>query len=168
MSQQPELSHCSMSLSQPLLYMKSISFCLFFVVASLKYVIRLIGLYCTSDLRKVQELESKFNNAYSQSLSTKDERIHVLEKRVEETIRDSTQLREDLVAARKQNEHLKERSNGGNGNVSPWGSPGVSLVYTNTSSAQDGATKELGPDAGMVRERTILQEQVSSGRVCGL
>ncbi len=71
--------------------------------------------------RQVQELESKFKDAYSQSLSNKDERIQVLEKRVEETIRDNAQLREDLVNLRKQNEKLKESRGGSHGSPADMG-----------------------------------------------
>ena len=39
----------------------------------------------------------------------KDERIQVLEKRMEETVRDNNQFRGDLAALRKQNERLKEQ-----------------------------------------------------------
>ena len=40
----------------------------------------------------------------------KDERIQVLEKRMEETVRDNNQLREDLVALRKQKEQLETKA----------------------------------------------------------
>ena len=72
--------------------------------------------------RQMQELENKFKDAYSQSLSTKDERIQVLEKRVEETSRDNAQLREDLATVKKQNDQLKEQLEAKAGS----GTPGTS------------------------------------------
>lgn len=114
---------------------------------------------CTNNLRKVQELESKFNDAYSQSLSTKDERIQVLEKRVEETIRDNTQLREDLMEIRKQNERLKEHGGGTNVvDVSPRPSP-RHLTAADSSPLTD---------SGKLRERVGgLQDKVCFGG-CGV
>ena len=93
----------------------------------------------------MQELESKFKDAYSQSLSNKDERIQVLERRVEEMIRDNTQLREDLTSLRKQNEKLKE---------SPRGSPAMAIA---------GGREQGSPaDVGRLRERvSMVQEKVS-------
>ena len=83
--------------------------------------------------RKVQELESKFKDAYAQSLSAKDERIQVLEERVEETIRDNTQLRQELAALKKQNDTRKDRKN------STHGSPGMTRVYSPHEAAADTA-----------------------------
>ena len=124
----------------------------------------------TYNLRKVQELESKFNDAYTQSLSTKDERIQVLEKRVEATIKDNTQLREDLMAIRKQNERLKERMNRlSSGTISPQISPGHSLMLS--ARADRDASKDHSStqsDSAKLRERVVeLQEKVGvSGCVC--
>ena len=86
-----------------------------------------------SHRRKVQELESKFKDAYAQSLSAKDERIQVLEERVEETIRDNTQLRQELAALKKQNDTRKDRKN------STHGSPGMTRVYSPHEAAADTA-----------------------------
>jgi len=97
----------------------------------------------------VQELESKFKDAYSQSLSNKDERIQVLERRVEEMIRDNTQLREDLTNLRKTNDKLKE---------SPQGSPAMAAAKG----------KEQGSPADSVRLRervSAVQDKVNQGVV---
>ncbi len=83
----------------------------------------------------MQELENKFKDAYSQSLSTKDERIQVLEKRVEETIRDNSQLREELTALRKQHDRLKELQEAKGGS----GSPGMARV----TSPRDGLAEVI-------------------------
>ncbi len=91
--------------------------------------------------RQVQELENKFKDAYSHNLSTKDERIQVLEKRVDETIRDNTQLREDLVTLRKQNERLRS--------ASPRSSPF--------------SPRENSDSIKMKEKVTVLQEEVREG-----
>ena len=58
----------------------------------------------------------------------KDERIHQLESRVEETSLDSSQLRDELAALKKQNEKLKEfLPNGGSGTTRA--SPSLTYVY---------------------------------------
>ena len=79
--------------------------------------------------RQFQELESKFKETYSQSLTTKDERIHVLESRVEEITEDNAQLREELKSMKRHNERMKEMAQGTTGaNGSPMGSPRMRCV----------------------------------------
>ena len=58
----------------------------------------------------MQELECRFNEAYSQSLSMKDERIQVLEHRMEDLMRDNEQLKDEASLLRRQNERLQRRS----------------------------------------------------------
>lgn len=96
-------------------------------------------------LRQVQDLESKFKDAYSQSLSTKDERIQVLEKRVEETLQDNTQLRADLATLRKQHETLKGRRSS---------SPNVSPAL-----AGGRAESAAAADAGKMKEKVEVLHQ---------
>ena len=107
-----------------------------------------------SFVRQLQELESKFKEAYSQSLSNKDERIQVLEKRIEEMIEDNNQLRESL---KKQTEKLKEvsQSNG----ESPSGSPSIRRV---NSPRELSRLKEQAADAMKLRDKLHrVQEDVS-------
>lgn len=104
--------------------------------------------------RQLQELESKFKEAYSKSLSNKDERIQVLEKRVEEMTEDNNKLRESI---KKQSEKLKEvtQSNG----ESPAGSPSIKRV---NSPREMSRLKELAVDAMKLREKLHrVQEDVS-------
>lgn len=102
----------------------------------------------------MQELESKFKDAYSKSLSNKDERIQVLEKRVEEMTVDNSQLRETL---RKQSEKLKELSQA-NGE-SPAGSPSMKRM---NSPREMSRLKEQAADAMKMRDRLHrVQEDVS-------
>ena len=75
--------------------------------------------------RQFHELESRFNEAYSQSLTTKDERIQVLEKRVEEITLENGQLRDELAGLWKQNEKTTVHGNRRN---SPAGSPGHGMT----------------------------------------
>ena len=103
--------------------------------------------------RQLQELESKFKEAYSQSLSNKDERIQVLEKRVEEMTLDNSQLRETL---KKQSEKLKEvvQMNG----ESPAGSPSIKRM---NSPRELSRLKEQAADAVKFREKLHrVQEDV--------
>lgn len=63
-------------------------------------------------------------------MTTKDERIQVLECRVEEITEDNTQLREELKVLKKHNERLKEMMQGTTGGAagSPMGSPSLRCV----------------------------------------
>ena len=58
----------------------------------------------------MQELESRFNEAYSHSLSMKDERIQVLERRMEDLVSDTEQLKDEASLLRRQNERLQRKS----------------------------------------------------------
>ena len=58
----------------------------------------------------MQELESRFNEAYSQSLSMKDERILVLERRLEDLSGDNEQLKDEASLLKRQNERLQRRN----------------------------------------------------------
>ena len=73
--------------------------------------------------RQKQELESRFNEAYSQSLSMKDERIQVLERRMEDLVSDNEQLKDEVSLLRRQNERFQRRNSSG-------GSPNTSFRYT--------------------------------------
>lgn len=55
-----------------------------------------------------QDLESKFKEAFSQSLTVKDERIGQLEARIEEMTSDNSQLRDEMVSLKQQNEKLTQ------------------------------------------------------------
>lgn len=58
--------------------------------------------------RQLQELESKFKEFYSQSLSNKDDRIKVLDSRIEELTDENNHLKEDLKELRVIVDRLKE------------------------------------------------------------
>ena len=51
---------------------------------------------------QIHSLETKFDEAYTQSLAVKDERILQLEQRVEETTRENQSLRTDVSSLRKE------------------------------------------------------------------
>ena len=78
--------------------------------------------------RQMQELESRFNKAYSQSLSMKDERIQVLERRMEDLTSDNEQLKDEALLLRRQNERMQRKT-------SASASPNTSI----RSAAADGA-----------------------------
>ena len=63
--------------------------------------------------RQMQELESRFNEAYSQSLSMKDERILVLERRLDDLSGDNEQLKDEASLLKRQNERLQRRNSVG-------------------------------------------------------
>ena len=73
-------------------------------------------LYCLCILlvhcRQMQELESRFNEAYSQSLSMKDERIQVLERRIEDLTAENEQLKDEISLLKRQNERMQRRNAG--------------------------------------------------------
>ena len=81
----------------------------------------LLLLLLTLAHRQMQELESRFNEAYSQSLSMKDERIQVLEKRQEDLTAANEQLKDEVTLLRRQNERLLQRRNSGGGSPSSAG-----------------------------------------------
>ena len=51
---------------------------------------------------QIHNLETKFDEAYTQSLAVKEERISQLEQRVEETTRENQSLRNDVSSLRKE------------------------------------------------------------------
>ena len=57
---------------------------------------------------RYKQLESKKDEAIAQSLANKEERIQVLEGRLEQVTANSTKLMEELQGTRKQNEKLKQ------------------------------------------------------------
>jgi len=57
---------------------------------------------------KQKQLESKKGEAFAQSLANKEDRIQVLEGRLEQVTANSTKLLEELQTTRKQNEKLKQ------------------------------------------------------------
>ena len=63
--------------------------------------------------RQLQELESRFNEAYTQSLTTKDDRIAVLEKRADDMKLENELLKDEISTLRKQLNQIR----------SPIGSP---------------------------------------------
>ena len=109
-------------------------------------------------IRQLQELESKFKEAYSQSLSNKDERIQVLEKRIDETTVDNNQLREELATTKKQYEKLKELIQASSGE-SPHGSPSLKRM---NSPRELSRLREQAADAMKLRDKLHrVQEDVS-------
>ena len=109
-------------------------------------------------VRQLQELESKFKEAYSQSLSNKDERIQVLEKRIDETTADNNQLREELTSTKKQYEKLRELIQASSGE-SPHGSPSMKRM---NSPRELSRLKEQAADAMKLRDKLHrVQEDVS-------
>ena len=106
----------------------------------------------------MQELESKFKEAYSQSLSNKDERIQVLEKRIDETTVDNNQLREELASTKKQYEKLRELIQASSGE-SPHGSPSMRGM---NSPRELSRLREQAADALKLRDKLHrAQEDVS-------
>lgn len=59
---------------------------------------------------RYKQLENKKGEAFAQSLANKEERIQVLEGRLEQVTANSTKLLEDLQATKKQNEKLKQQA----------------------------------------------------------
>ena len=57
---------------------------------------------------RYKQLESKKDEAIAQSLANKEERIQVLEGRLEQVTANSAKLMEELQGTRKQNEKLKQ------------------------------------------------------------
>lgn len=57
---------------------------------------------------RYKQLESKKGEAYAQSLANKEERIQVLEGRLEQVTANSSKLLEELQSTKKQNERLKQ------------------------------------------------------------
>ena len=109
-------------------------------------------------IRQLQELESKFKEAYSQSLSNKDERIQVLEKRIDETTVDNNQLREELASTKKQYEKLRELIQASSGE-SPHGSPSMRRM---NSPRELSRLREQAADAIKLRDKLHrVQEDVS-------
>ena len=105
----------------------------------------------------MQELEGKFKDAYSQSLSNKDERIQVLEKRIDETTVDNNQLREDLASMKKQYEKLKELVQASG--ESPHSSPSLKRM---NSPRELSRLREQAADAIKLRDKLHrVQEDVS-------
>lgn len=60
------------------------------------------------------ELESRFNEAYSQSLSMKDERIQVLERRIEDLVSENEQLKDEISLLKRQNERMQRKTSASN------------------------------------------------------
>lgn len=61
----------------------------------------------SEDKDRYKQLESKKGEAYAQSLANKEERIQVLEERLEQATTNSTKYLEELQSMKKQNEKLK-------------------------------------------------------------
>ena len=59
--------------------------------------------------KKIEELGTKFDEALSQSLAIKEERISQLELRLEESLKENGSLRDDISALRK--ELIKAQAN---------------------------------------------------------
>ena len=74
-------------------------------------------------LRQIRELESRFKDTYTQSLTMKDERIQVLEERVDEITADNSQLREEIAALKSKNEKLTQIAAQSSRRASTGGSP---------------------------------------------
>jgi hypothetical protein len=64
--------------------------------------------------KQMQELEGRFNEAYSQSLSMKDERIQVLERRIDDLVSDNEQLKDEASLLKRQNERMQRRNSASN------------------------------------------------------
>ena len=68
---------------------------------------------CPLNCRQM-ELESRFNEAYSQSLSMKDERIQVLERRIEDLVSENEQLKDEISLLKRQNERMQRKTSASN------------------------------------------------------
>lgn len=81
---------------------------------------------------RYKQLESKKGEAFAQSLANKEERIQVLEGRLEQVTANSTKLLEELQTTRKQNEKLKQLTkNSGYNSLRRWDLSCIhQLVYT--------------------------------------
>lgn len=66
---------------------------------------------------RYKQLESKKGEAFAQSLANKEERIQVLEGRLEQVTANSTKLVEELQSTRKQNEKLKQLAKSGHNSL---------------------------------------------------
>ena len=62
----------------------------------------------SEDKDRYKQLESKKGEAYAQSLANKEERIQVLEERLEQVTANSSKHLEELQSMKKQNEKLKQ------------------------------------------------------------
>jgi len=70
---------------------------------------------------RYKQLESKKGEAFAQSLANKEERIQVLEGRLEQVTANSTKLLDELQTTRKQNEKLKQLAkNSGYNSLRRW------------------------------------------------
>lgn len=56
----------------------------------------------TSGHNQIHNLETKFDEAYSQSMAVKEERIAQLEQRLEESMQENQTLRGDVTSLRKE------------------------------------------------------------------
>lgn len=66
----------------------------------------------------MQELESRFNEAYSQSLSMKDERIQVLERRIDDLLGENEKIKDEASLLKRQNDRLQRRNSASTGSPS--------------------------------------------------
>ena len=89
-------------------------------------------------------------------MSNKDDRIKVLDSRIEEMTDENEQLKQEIRDLRKHLDKLKDMSNGG----SPRVSPGMSRMY---SPREMNRLKEQAADSVRLRDKLhALQEDVSS------
>ncbi len=102
-----------------------------------------------SCIRQLQELESKFKDFYSQSLSNKDDRIKVLDSRIEELTDENHQQKQEIKDLRMSIDRLKEV-----------GSPRI--VSRTHSPREMNRLKEQAADALRLRDKFhAIQEEVS-------
>ena len=76
----------------------------------------------SEDKDRYKQLENKKGEALTQSLANKEERIQVLEERLEQVTAKSTKHLEELQSTKKQNEKLKQLAkNSGYNSLRRWG-----------------------------------------------
>ncbi|XP_065919238.1 girdin-like isoform X2 [Dysidea avara] len=118
---------------------------------------------------KQKQLESKRGEAFAQSLANKEDRIQVLEGRLEQVTTNSTKLMEELQSTRKQNEKLKQYAkNLGHNSLRRESS---SSKYGGLSDSEVTKLKEKAKELTRVREKmravqeennTILHEMMEN------
>lgn len=130
---------------------------------------------------RYKQLESKKGEAYAQSLANRDERIQVLEGRLEQVTANSSKLMEELQNTKKQNEKLKHLAkNAGYNSLRRYVYIGVFLIEQSIcisltffrdstpskyalSDAELTKLKEKAKELSRVREKMrALQDEVST------
>jgi FtsZ-binding cell division protein ZapB len=108
----------------------------------------------------MQELEGRFNEAYSQSLSMKDERIQVLERRIDDLVSDNEQLKDEASLLKRQNERI-QRKNSASNSPSTSFSRSYSPRELHRLREEAAKSRELGQAVGLLQQEVCLSPSLS-------